>query len=256
MGKPTQIDVRVMAKGGKYLGDDIGGALVTVHDVHSGELLARGTTSGGSGLKNLMDICVTRSEVLSVEAASVFTASLDLSEPRLIRVTAYGPLAAQQSANTVSLTQWVYPEKNITGGAKGGGFLLEIPGLVVQILNPPTHFLPKVSPQEIEIRANVTMMCGCPIGIPPWIPEQFEVMAVIKQGEYSSIELPLKFDDDAPYGIPSQFANKWTVPKNETGQPEIYEIIVSAFQQATGNTGADNATIIIPAESTPPGSQS
>ena len=254
MGIPTQIDVRVIAKDGKYLGDDIGGALVTIHDVHTGELLARGTTSGGSGQQDLMDISLTRSEVLPVDGASVFTTSLDLDEPSLIRVTAYGPLAAQQSANTVSLTQWVYPGKHITGGAEGGGFLLEVPGLVVQILNPPTHYLPKSAPQHIEIRANVTMMCGCPIGkgYPPWDPDQFDVMAVIRQGEYSSIELPLRYDEDAPHGIPSQFINKWRVPKNETEQAEIYQITVSAFQQKTGNTGVDKATVIIPPASKAP----
>ena len=248
MGISTQIDVRVIAKDGKYLGDDIGGALVTIHDVHTGELLARGTTSGGSGQQNLMDISLTRSEVLPVDEASVFSTSLDLCEPRLIRVTAYGPLAAQQSANTVSLTQWVYPGKNITGGEKGGGFLLEVPGLIVQVLNPPTHYLPQTAPQSIEIRANVTMMCGCPIGKghPPWHPEQFDVMAVIKQGESSSIELPLKYDEDAPHGAPSQFVNNWEVPENQTGQSQIYEIMVSAFQQKTGNTGVEKVTIIIP----------
>lgn len=252
MGISTQIDVRVIAKDGKYLGDDIGGALVTVHDVHTGELLARGTTSGGSGQQDLMDISLTRSEVLPVDEASVFSASLDLSEPRLIKVTAYGPLAAQKSANTVSLTQWLYPGNNITGGEKGGGFLLEIPGLVVQILNPPTHYLPQTAPQNIEIRANVTMMCGCPIGKghPPWHPKQFDVMATIKQGESNSIELPLKYDEDAPYAVPSQFVNNWQVPANETGQPRIYEITVSAFQHKTGNTGVDKATIIIPPAST------
>ncbi len=248
MGIPTQIDVRVVAKDGKYLGDDIGGSLITIHDVHTGELLARGTTGGGSGQQNLMEICLTRSEVLPVDGASVFTVSLDLAEPRLIRVTAYGPLAAQKSANTVSLTQWVYPGKNITGGTEGGGFLLEMPGLIVQILNPPTHYLPQTAPQQIEIRANVTMMCGCPIGKghPPWDPNQFEVMAVIKQGEYISLELPLKYDEAAPYAAPSQFANKWQVPKNDARQPQIYEITVSAFQQKTGNTGVDKATVIIP----------
>lgn len=248
MGIPTQIDVRVIAKDGKYLGDDIGGALVTIHDVHTGELLARGTTSGGSGQADLMSICLTRAEVLPVDQASVFTASLDLSEPRLIRVTAYGPLAAQQSANTASQTQWVYPGKNITGGENGGGFLLELAGLVVQILNPPTHYLPQTAPESIEIRANVTMMCGCPIGKghPPWHPKQFDVMAVIKQGEYSSDELHLEYEEDAPYSIPSQFVNTWPVPKNTTAQSQIYEITVSAFQQKTGNTGVDKATIIIP----------
>jgi hypothetical protein len=257
MGMSTQIDVRVIAKDGKYLGDDIGGALVTIHDVHTGELLARGKTSGGSGLQNLMDISLTRSEVLPVDEASVFSVSLDLDEPRLIKITAYGPLAAQQSANTVYLTQWVYPGKDIIGGAKGGGFLLEVPGLVVQILNPPTHYLPQTAPKHIEIRANVTMMCGCPIGIghPPWHPDQFDVMAVVKQSGGRSIELPLKYDEDASHGIPSQFLGKWRVPENSTELQEIYEITVFAFQQKTGNTGVDKATVIIPPVSTAPDSQ-
>ena len=245
---PTQIDIRVIAKDGKYLGDDIGGALVTVHDVQTGELLARGTTSGGSGLPNLMEIALTRAEVLPVTDASVFAVTLELDEPRLIRVTAYGPLAAQQSANTVSQTQWVYPGKHITGGANGGGFLLEIPGLVVQIINPPTHFLPKTAPEHIEIRANVTMMCGCPIGIghPPWHPAQFEVTAHINLVGHAATDLTLNYDDQAPYGAPSQFQNKWRVPKNSTAQDQFYEITVSAFQQRTGNTGVDKVTVIIP----------
>ncbi len=243
MGIPTQIDVRVVAKFGKYLGDDIGGALITIHDLRSGELLARGNTAGGSGVKNLMDIAVTRAQVLTTEQASVFTTILDLDEPRLIKVTAHGPLAAQQSANTVSQTQWVYPGRDVNG------FLLEIPGLVVQVLNPPTHFLPANAPQQIDIRANVTMMCGCPIANAPWTPDLFEVVALIRQGEAYALEFPLVFDAKAPDGIPSQFAVSWPVPKNETGQPEIYEITVFAFQQLTGNTGVDKVTVIIPGTS-------
>jgi hypothetical protein len=257
MGTPTQVDVRVIAKGGKYLGNDIGGALVTIEDVQTGELLARGTTNGGSGVQTLMEICVTRSEVLTVAEASVFTATLDLDGPRLIRVTAYGPLAAQQSANTVSLTQWVYPGRNITGGEKGGGFLLEVPGLVVQVLNPPTHSLPAEAPKEIQIRANVTMMCGCPIGPDTdWKPEEFKVTAAIKGPDDYSVGFALKFDEHAPFGMPSQFARDWRVPKNKTSGLQIYEITVSAFQPKTGNTGVDRATIIIPAASSPHGSQS
>jgi hypothetical protein len=191
--------------------------------------------------------------VLPVEGASVFTASLDLDEPRLIRVTACGPLAAQQSANTASLTQWVCPGRDVTGGAQGGGFLLEIPGLVVQVLNPPTHFLPDAAPARIEIRANVTMMCGCPIGREPWDPSLFDVSASVRGGDTYAVEFPLAFDAKAPYGAPSQFAAEWAVPQNATGQAQIYSITVSAFQQSTGNTGADRATLIIPP---PPAPQS
>lgn len=251
MGIATQIDVRVIAKFGKYLGDDIGGSLVTIHDVQTGELLARGNTSGGSGVKTLMDISVTRAQVLTTEQASVFTATLDLDEPRLIKVTAQGPLAAQQAANTASLTQWIYPGKNLTGDSNNSGFLLEIPGLMVQILNPPTHFLPSSAPPQIEIRANVTMMCGCPIENAPWTPDLFEVTALIKRGEGYALEFPLAFDAKAPEGIPSQFSVPWPVPTNETGQPEIYEITVFAFQQLTANTGVDKVTVIIPAASNP-----
>jgi hypothetical protein len=128
---------------------------------------------------------------------------------------------------------------------------LEIPGLVVQILNPPTHFLPTSAPHEIKIRANVTMMCGCPIENAPWTPDLFEVSALIKSGQAYSVEFPLTFDAKAPDGIPSQFSVTWPVPKNETGEPEIYEITVFAFQQSTANTGVDKVTVIIPSVSSP-----
>lgn len=254
MGKRTKIDVRVAAKGGKYLGDDIGGALVTINDVQTGELLASGQTAGGSGEKDLMDLSLTRADVLPVDQASVFSASLNLDSPRLVRITAHGPLAAKQSANTVSQTQWVYPGKNITGDPKkGGGFLLEIPGLAVQILNPPTHFLPKTSPKDLEIRANVTMMCGCPIGVAPWNPEQFDVTALVKPVNGRPGEIRLNFDRKAQFDAPSQFFGRWKVPTNKTAAPAIYEIIVSAFQRKTGNTGVAVATIIIPPASAAPG---
>jgi hypothetical protein len=48
-GIPTRITVRVIARDGKFLGDDLGGALVTIRDLHTGDLLASGRTQGGSG---------------------------------------------------------------------------------------------------------------------------------------------------------------------------------------------------------------
>src|SRR6476620_132988 len=58
---PTTITVRVIAKGGKFLGDDIGGAQVTIRDAQTGELLASGTTQGGSGnTAEIMQTCRER----------------------------------------------------------------------------------------------------------------------------------------------------------------------------------------------------
>ena len=69
-----------------------------------------------------MDIPLTRAQVLPVDEASVFTVSLDLCEPRLIRVTAYGPLAGSNPP-TRSLSRRGSTRMNITGAEKGGGFL-------------------------------------------------------------------------------------------------------------------------------------
>ena len=40
---PTKVCVRVIARDGKFLGDDIGGASITIRDAQTRELLAKGT---------------------------------------------------------------------------------------------------------------------------------------------------------------------------------------------------------------------
>ena len=58
------------------------------------------------------------------------------------------------------------------------------------------------------------MMCGCPIGPnhQPWLPELFDVTAVIQQAEDTPFELTLAYDANAPYAAPSQFIADWQVP--------------------------------------------
>ena len=252
----TTITVRVIARGGKFLGDDIGGAEITIRDARSGALLASGRTHGGSGPAALMTTALTRNQPIPVadppgNNACRFDATLALETPRLVEISAYGPLAAPQSANRVSATTWIYPGRNISAGAgeREDGFLLEIPGLMVQVLNPPAHYLPsRPNPADgIPIRANVTMMCGCPISnssSTPWPESDFEVVAtVVSEGSASSFPLP--YDPHAPGGAPSQFStNRW-VP----GNYGVYEITVDAYQKSTGNTGVAFTTVNLQAPS-------
>jgi hypothetical protein len=213
-GIPTKLTVRVIARDGKFLGDDIGGALVTIRDFHSGELLASGRTHGGSGPAALMTSPRTRSQPIPTKDppdnnACRFDATLCLAAARLVEVSAYGPLAAQQSANRVTATTWIYPGKDISpdNDQCEDGFLLEIPGLVVQVLGPPAHYFPSTpNPQQvIPILANVTMMCGCPIGATtsPWPYTDFEVVATVLHDGVQS-EFPLQFETASP--APSQFS--------------------------------------------------
>lgn len=252
---PTKITVRVIARDGKFLGDDIGGAEVVIRDVRTGELLAHGRTHGGSGPTSLMTTPLKRTQPIPVvdpgNDACQFDATLLLETARLIEISAYGPLAAPQSANRVSATTWIYPGSDISPACfqspvdpqREDGFLLEIPGLMVQVLNPPAHYLPsKPNPQQaIPIRANVTMMCGCPIsnaGNTPWPESDFEVVATIAS-QSGNQDIPLHYDPNAPGGAPSQFVSDKWIP----GSLGVYEVTVHAYQKSTGNTGVGFTTV-------------
>ena len=153
---PTEITVHVKTKDAKFLGTSMGGALVTIKDAQTGELLAKGVTSGGTGNTALIMMTpLTRGRPITDESAAGFTVSIDIESPRLIEVTAYGPLVNLQAANKASATQWVVPGKHITGG---DAWVIEIPGFVVDVLAPPTHVSLSGTPQSVDIRANVTMM--------------------------------------------------------------------------------------------------
>ncbi len=253
-GIPTKITVRAIARGGKFLGDDIGGAEITIRDVRSGEIFATGRTHGGSGPAGVMTTAITRTQPIPVSDppsndACRFDATLNLDEPRLIEISAFGPLGGQQSANRVTATTWVYPGKDISpdGTLREDGFLIEIPGLLVEVLQPPAHYLPyKPNPADtIQIRANVTMMCGCPIAANPWHgspsiwpTSDFDVVASVA-GDNKVTEYSLDFDPNAEGNAPSQFfTDKW-VP----GTAGVYDITVFAYQKSTGNSGVDRTTV-------------
>lgn len=237
---PTRVVVMVIANGGKFVGDDIGGSLVSIRDVHTGELLASGRTQGGAGLPNLPTIEVTRLQEIPEEDAARFVATLPLDEPRLVEITAVGPLAAQAATARASTTMWLLP------GATAGDAnraVLTLRGLMVQVLSPPTHFLPTTpAPLPVALRANVTMMCGCPISpTTPWHPEEYQVQATIQDPTGGRHVVPLTFDTNSPDHAPSQFVGTWTA-----STAGIYDVVVTAHQPVHDNTGSDHVTFIVP----------
>jgi hypothetical protein len=231
---PTQIIVRVKSKDAKFVGTTMGGALVTIRDVQTGELLAKGLTTGGTGnTEKIMITPVQRGKSISDDSAAKFVATVDIAEPRLVEVSAFGPESNLQSANKVTATQWIVPGKNIT---EGDAWTLELPGFVVKVLAPPAHSAQGGAPQKVEIKANVTMMCGCPIapgGI--WDANKIEVAALLYQNGKRVGELPLKYA-----GSTSQFSGIW-----EVKEPGTYQATVYAYDPATGNTGIDSTTFLI-----------
>ncbi len=232
--QPTAVTVRVISKGAKFVGTSMGGALVIIRDADTGEILAQGVTEGSTGdTGKIMKEPYGRHGVLSSDGSAAFTAELDLEAPRRIEVSATGPLAQRQAANTVTATQWVIPGKPLTGG---DGFLLELPGFVVDVLGPASHSMLGSAPREVTLEANVTMMCGCPVtpgGL--WDADAFEVTAILFKDGVQVGELPLGYA-----GTASRFSGVWKV-----GEPGTYEAMVYAYDPADGNTGLDSTTFMI-----------
>jgi hypothetical protein len=232
--EPTNIIVRVISRDAKFIGSSMGGVLITLQDAQTGELLAQGNTEGDTGdTQRIMKQDRKRGTPLSTESAAKFSATLDLDEPRLIQVTAFGPLAQRKSSNRVSAVQWVVPGKHLTSG---DGWLLEMPGFVVDVLTPPTYLKMNGTSRTVELKANVTMMCGCPIepdGL--WDANRYEVKALIKRNGVASGKTTLTYA-----GSKSQFAGTLKVE-----EPGTYEAIVYAYDSYNGNTGLDKVTFLI-----------
>lgn len=236
MPTQTKVEVRVVAAGGKFLGGDIGGAEVVLRDARDGQVLARGTVRGDSGVtKDIMQEKHFWAIPLPYKQASKFVATLSLDEPRLVRVTAYGPLGALASARTVTSEQWVVPGQDLCGDR---AVVMVMPGLIVQVLRPATH-TEYTSPAEVQITANVGMMCGCPIeaGAGPWPAEDFVVQAFVESlGDDGATPVATVTLEYA--GTPSRFNGEWRL---ET--PGFYQITVVAAQTGSPNTGLDRATV-------------
>ncbi|MEQ8231519.1 MAG: hypothetical protein RLW61_03725 [Gammaproteobacteria bacterium] len=233
--EPTEITVRVLSRGAKFVGSSMGGASVTLTDVTSGALLASGVTRGSTGdTRRMMHRDGGRDAVLASEGAAGWTTTLDLERPTLVEVAASGPLAQMQAAMRVTARQWVVPGKHLNGG---NGWLLELPGFAVDVLAPPAHVKLEGAVTEVELRANVTLMCGCPVepdGL--WNADGYEVAALVSHEGEPRGRYPLTYA-----GSTSQFSASIPTP-----EPGLYVVTVYAYDPANGNTGVDHTTFFVP----------
>jgi len=225
MAEPTALTVRVLAADAKFIGTSMGGAKITVRDAQSGAVLAEGLTEGGTGdTARIMTTPHTRGMALSTEGAASFSATLDISEPRLIEVIAEGPMKPQGTMGRASSTRWMIPGKPITAG---DGWLLTLSGFAMEFLTAPID-QPAKADAKLPVRVKMTLMCGCPVepaGL--WDADRYEVAAIVTRGGQPVGTFPLAFA-----GKTNEF--EAMIPASEPG---AYAIAVYAFDPASGNTG-------------------
>lgn len=227
----TEVMVRVQSKDAKFIGSSIGGAKIVFRNAETGEILDTGMTTGNTGdTKLIMQQAHSRNQRVTDEQTAGYLARLNLEEPVFVTVEAHAPYNAKQARVMSSTQLWLLPGKNITGD----GLILQVPGFVVDVLSPQTHERID-SKNQIEIKANVVMMCGCPItpdGI--WDANQYEVSGILSREGKRVKEIKLKAEEK-----PSTFSETTSL---ESGN---YELLIYAYDPVTGNTGVDKTNFIV-----------
>lgn len=229
--EPTAIVVRVLSEGGKYVGTSMGGAKVVVRDTRTGAVLASGQTSGTTGDTRRIMAGGPRGAPLADEASAAFRAEIDLDAPRLVEIEVFGPLAQPQAAVRVTTQRWLVPGQ----APVGDGFVVELPGLVVDVTDPAAHQR-QTAGASIRLAANIALMCGCPIepgGI--WDAARFDVRASIRRDDQPAGEVRLGYG-----GRTGLFTGEFVAAK-----PGAYVVTITAVDSRTGAAGVDFTSVIV-----------
>lgn len=156
----TDVMVRVVAHGAMVLGDDVGGARVTITDVTSGRLLAAGLQQGEAGDQNqiMRTPRLLEEPHYSSRPSGSFHATLQLDRPTLVEIAAQGPLNYPAAMQRASKTMLLIPGHDLTND----GIVLDLNGYIVQIENPPPGE-PLIGKDDVKLKASVRTLSGSPI---------------------------------------------------------------------------------------------
>ncbi len=220
----TKVTVRALAHDAKL----IPGVEIVIADADTGDVLARGTTEGGTGDTGLLvrDPIERGAPVFDTEGAAGFTARLDLAAPRRVEITAVQP----ETGAAASRTLWLAPGRDLTGN----GVVLELYGLDVRLVAPTGG---EVVPGEaIPVTAHVEMLCGCPVtpgGL--WDADGFTVTAELMDDGAVMDSATLDYA-----GETSRFSGRLPMP-----EPGEYTLRVLAEQPARANFGVARTDLVV-----------
>ncbi len=232
-GTETKVMIRAVARDAKVIGTHVGGAKITVKDAATGQVLAQGMQQGGTGDTDvIMKKPHTRGMALyNGGDASGFLAVLHLDKPTVVEISAEGPLGNSQATQRSSKTMLLVPGEDVLGD----GVLLEIHGFIVTPLAPLADAKLKAG-SPFEVRATVTMACGCPTepdGL--WDAKKIRVVArLLRDGKVQS-EIPMTYA-----GVQNTF--HVDVPVTAAGPMELQ---VLALDPASANFGMTKELIAI-----------
>jgi hypothetical protein len=230
---PTEVMVRVVAHGAMVLGDEVGGARVTITEVETGRLLASGLQQGETGDQNQ----IMRTPRLMGEPrysgrpAGSFRATLELDRPTLVEISAAGPLAFPAATQRASKTVLLIPGRDLSND----GIVLHLNGYIVQIEHPKPGE-PLIAKEDVKLRASVRTLSGAslrPYG--DWDSHKTEIFAEVMIGDQVIERLQLFYA-----GEKSLFEAPFFVPRSSEA-PNGLTLRVVAADRTRGNFGMGQA---------------
>jgi hypothetical protein len=231
----TKITIRARAKDAKFIGTPIGGALVVVRNDLTGEILAKGLTTGGSGSTDvLLKKPIVRGQSITDSATAKFVAQVNITEPTFADIEVTAPVNRRNGTVKATTQVWLIPGKDILGD----GVIVEIPGFILDVIYPTTHQfikLDSIKNGDLTFKASLTLECGCPItkgGV--WNSDDIQVNAIVKKEGVKIGEIPLQ--------LVEQNIFQGTLKVKEKGD---YELDVYAYNAKTGNTGVDRINFVV-----------
>jgi hypothetical protein len=151
----TKVIVRVVARDAQVIGSGVGGALVRIKNLETGETLAEGKQEGGTGSTERIMIQPRRrgETVYGTFGSAYFEAKVPLGRPTQVQIDAEAPLGYPQAIQKGSKTLTLIPGKDVLGE----GIVIELNGLIVNVLNPSSKESLKEG-EAVLVRAEVRML--------------------------------------------------------------------------------------------------
>jgi hypothetical protein len=151
----TKVVVRVTSKDAKVIGSGVGGALVRIKNLETGEVLAQGKQSGGTGDTDRIMVQPHRrgEAIYGAAGTAFFQAEIPLEKPTPVEIYVEAPLSYPHAIQKGSKTLTLIPGKHILGD----GVIIELNGLIVNAISPSSQKSLKMG-GEVDLRVEVKML--------------------------------------------------------------------------------------------------
>lgn len=242
--QPTTILVRVVGHGSMVLGQEVGGARVTITNVATKQILATGTQQGEAGDQNqiMRTPRLMEEQHYSSRPAAAFTATFDLLHPTLVEVTAEGPLAYPASSQRTSTTVWLVPGQDMTND----GIMLHLYGYILQIEQPKSGE-PLIAKDDVTLCASGRTLSGAPVRPHgDWDSRKIHLYGELLAGEWILERLRLSYNHNR-----ACFEAPFFVPRLHDA-PNGITLRVVAADPSGGNVGVGKANYPVLSERLPP----